>query len=159
MTSYQCLQSWLKYHLQLLHFVWFYRSRYQQQLLLSLKVRWDAINVHVLSKLIEDWNYIRARAKAAWQSQLTLRYAQNLNQRLRMIYLFRDLIRSLTSNRSLMLHTRKWYIGEEHFLLPIGAAGQSFIGETARLLTLWLKETWLGRHSFKALMIMPPLLL
>ena len=158
MTSYQ-LPSWLKYHLQLLHLVWFYRSRYQQYLLLSLKVRGDAINVHVLSNLIEDWNYIRARAKAAWQSDITLRYAQNLNQRLRMITLFRDLTRSLTSKRSLMLHTKKRYIGEEDFLLPTEAAGQSFIRETARLLTFWLKETWLGRLSFKALIIMPPLLL
>ena len=44
-------------------------------------------------------------------------------------------------------------------LLPTGAEGKLFIRETTRLLTLWLKETRLGLHSFKALMIMPSLLL
>ena len=44
-------------------------------------------------------------------------------------------------------------------MLPTGAAGKSFIRKTTRLLTLWLKETRLGRLSFKALMIMPSLLL
>ena len=44
-------------------------------------------------------------------------------------------------------------------MLPSGAAGKAFIGETTRLLQIWTKESVLSNIALKAVMIMPALLL
>ena len=45
------------------------------------------------------------------------------------------------------------------FMLPSGAAGKAFIRETTRLLNLWTSEALLSGIAWKAIMIMPSLLL
>ena len=45
------------------------------------------------------------------------------------------------------------------FMLPSGASGKLFIRETTRLLNLWTNDTNMSHIVFKALMIMPSLLL
>ena len=45
------------------------------------------------------------------------------------------------------------------FLLPSGKAGKLFIRETSRLLDIWTNESTLSKIAFKAIMIMPAVLL
>ena len=67
---------------------------------------------------------------------------------------FSDIEQIINATYEEVVHWRK-----NIFLLPTVAAGKLFIRETTRVLTLWLKDTRLGSLSFKALMIMPSLLL
>ena len=45
------------------------------------------------------------------------------------------------------------------FLLPSGKAGRKFIGEVSRLMTEWVHDSPLKDIAFKAIMVMPSLLL
>ena len=45
------------------------------------------------------------------------------------------------------------------FLLPLGKAGKQYIDETSKLMNEWLQESPLKDIAFKAIMIMPTLLL
>ena len=45
------------------------------------------------------------------------------------------------------------------FLLPSGKAGRKFIGEISRLMSEWLHDLPLKDIVFKAIMVMPSLLL
>ena len=45
------------------------------------------------------------------------------------------------------------------FLLPSGKAGRKFIGEVSRLMSEWLHDSPMKDIAFKAIMVMPSLLL
>jgi len=57
------------------------------------------------------------------------------------------------------IYERIVYWRKNLFLLPSGSSGKQFIRETTRLVNSWIDETPLKDFSFKAIMVMPALLL
>ena len=57
------------------------------------------------------------------------------------------------------VHEQVVYWKKNLFLLPLGKAGKQYIDETTKLMNEWLQESTLKDIAFKAIMIMPNLLL
>ena len=57
------------------------------------------------------------------------------------------------------VHEQVVYWKKNLFLLPLGKAGKQYIDETTKLINEWLQESTLKDIAFKAIMIMPNLLL